>query len=577
MSQSKRWQEIALNRKRQQEDSIPKEWRIPTPQADLLNVLSIPATCGILNERELTITEENDVDRILEKLASGTWTSLEIVTSTLKRAAIAQQLTNCVTELYIESALARARFLDDHLAKTGVKFGPLHGLPVSLKDQFCIEGSETIMGYVSWVGRIAKRNSVLVDILLELGAVIIAKTNVPQSLMWGETYNHVFGRTTNPYNRSLTSGGSSGGEGALIALGGSPLGVGTDIGGSIRIPGSFCGLYGLRPSSNRFPYQGALNSMAGQESVTSVLGPMSRTLSGLKVFTKCVLDTRPWDRDPVVPRMPWNQQAYELIEHGNGGKLCIGILVHDGHTMPHPPILRALKMVREALEKAGHHTIEWEPRWHEELYQTQWDIETGDLAEDILTECSATGEPHITSFKEEDVMAALHALPGEDPPQQRSPFYTRHLTAYQLWKLHERKRELRKLYLDYWQSSRERTGTDRPIDCLISPVAPFAATPHALNNNCNYTMLFNGLDYPAIAFPVTAVDPQKDPSVNRSQFFGEADQANHKMYDPVVFKDAPVGLQVAARTMEEEALLGMMQIIDPIIDTIREVKVYTGM
>jgi amidase len=197
----------------------------------------------------------------------------------------------------------------------------------------------------------------------------------------------------------------------------------------------------------------------------------------------------------------------------------------------------------------------------------QWDVETADFAEDILTECRATGEPFITSIDEEDVAAELHAEPGNDPPQKPSPFHSKHLTAYQLWKLHERKRQLRKDYLDYWQSSRERTGTCRAIDALISPVAPFAAPPHAKNNNCNYTMIFNSLDYPAIAFPVTTVDQQLDKRHERTQFFNKADRANHEMYDPARFKDAPVGLQLAARTLEEEALLGMMEIVDQSLRT----------
>jgi amidase len=159
---------------------------------------------------------------------------------------------------------------------------------------------------------------------------------------------------------------------------------------SIRIPSSFCGIYGLRPSYNRFPYQGTVNSMAGQESVTSVLGPMCSTLSGLKIFTKCILDAQPWEKDPMVPRIPWNQPAYELVEHGGGEKLCFGILMHDGHTMPHPPILRALEMVRAALEKAGHRIVEWEPRWHEEIYAVQvrsiWTARSGDQP----NECSGT-------------------------------------------------------------------------------------------------------------------------------------------------------------------------------------------
>lgn len=270
-----------------------------------------------------------------------------------------------------------------------------------------------------------------------------------------------------------------------------------------------CGIYALRPSYNRFPYQGALNSMAGQESVTSVLGPMASSLVGLKIFAKTILQNRPWDRDPLVPRLPWNEAAYELSEHGNG-KLCFGILTHDGHTLPHPPILRALGIVRRALEKAGHQVLDWEPYKNQEIYETQvrehcgivetnlgmtqWEIETADLAEDALTECRATGEPFIVSMEPEDVDAALNAAPGEDPPQRSSPFHIKHLTTYELWKVHERKRQLRKEYLDYWQNSSKITSTKRPIDALISPVAPFTATPHG-KNKYNYFIRHYSADH----------------------------------------------------------------------------------
>lgn len=161
---------------------------------------------------------------------------------------------NCLTEIFVERALARAAELDDALRKTGKVVGPLHGLPISLKDQLCVKGLETTMGYVSWIGKYAEKSAVLVDILEECGAVPFVRTNVPQTLMvrrnclvprwpcllndssliqWPETFNNIFGRTTNPYNRSLTCGGSSGGEGALVALKGSPIGVGSDIGGCV--------------------------------------------------------------------------------------------------------------------------------------------------------------------------------------------------------------------------------------------------------------------------------------------------------------------------------------------------------
>ena len=107
--------------------------------------------------------------------------------------------------------------------------GPLHGLPVSLKDNFNIAGKDSTVGFSSLVGKPAPYNATLVEVLEKAGAVRYVKTNVPTAMMIAESVNNVFGRTVNPLNRNLTSGGSSGGESALIAFGGSPLGVGTDI------------------------------------------------------------------------------------------------------------------------------------------------------------------------------------------------------------------------------------------------------------------------------------------------------------------------------------------------------------
>jgi Asp-tRNA(Asn)/Glu-tRNA(Gln) amidotransferase A subunit family amidase len=164
----------------------------------------------------------------------------------------------------------------------------------------------------------------------------------------------IFGRTMNPYNRSLTSGGSSGGEGALISLKGSPLGVGTDVGGSVRMPANFCGIYGLRPSYNRLPYAGATNSLEGQDSIPSVVGPLSGSVAGLKALTKAVIDQKPWLKDPEVLRKCWDEDAYKLAEHGRGKNLCFAVMWDDGRTVPHPPIIRVLEYTKNALIAAGH-------------------------------------------------------------------------------------------------------------------------------------------------------------------------------------------------------------------------------
>lgn len=113
--------------------------------------------------------------------------------------------TNCALEFFPDLALARAKELDDHLHKTGKTVGPLHGLPISLKDQFRVKGLETCMGYVAWIGKYDTSNSVLVDLLLKAGAVFYVKTSVPQSLMVCETVNNVIGRTVNPRTSILVS------------------------------------------------------------------------------------------------------------------------------------------------------------------------------------------------------------------------------------------------------------------------------------------------------------------------------------------------------------------------------------
>lgn len=122
--------------------------------------------------------------------------------------------------------------------------------------------------------------------------------------MQAETVNNTFGRTVNPLNRMLTSGGSSGGESALIAFGESPLGIGTDIGGSLRIPAACTGIFTLRPSFGRFTTQRCRSGLAGQEAVASVNGPMTKTLEDTIFYSKTIVDAKPWLVDPKCVPIP---------------------------------------------------------------------------------------------------------------------------------------------------------------------------------------------------------------------------------------------------------------------------------
>lgn len=135
-------------------------------------------------------------------------------------------------EFFPELALTQAKELDAYYERYKKPVGPLHGLPISLKDQFRIKGLETSMGYVAWIGNYDEEDSVLVALLRKAGAVFYVKTSVPQSLMVCETVNNIIGRTVNPRNKNWSCGGSSGGEGAIVGFRGGIIGVGTDIGRS---------------------------------------------------------------------------------------------------------------------------------------------------------------------------------------------------------------------------------------------------------------------------------------------------------------------------------------------------------
>ncbi|KAI0778159.1 general amidase [Trametes elegans] len=541
-----KWKQLVADKKRRQQEAIPKEWLITPPPADVLDVRSIPEECGLLTAREVEITNTRDVEVLLKRLATAEWSSVEVTTAFYKRAIIAHQLVNCLTEIFVDRALARAAELDDHLKRTGKVVGPLHGLPISLKDQIRIKGQEATMGYASWVGKYSQRDAVITGILYACGAVPFTMTN------WSETYNYVYGRTLNPANRNLTSGGSSGGEGALIGMKGSPLGVGSDIGGSVRYPSAFNGLYGLRPSYSRLPYSGCVNSLEGQDSAPSSLGPLSGSLSGVKAFMRAVIGKEPWKLDPLCVHKKWDEAEYRLADHGSGGKLCFAVMWDDGNVVPAPPILRALETTKKALEAAGHTVIDWKPYRHQEIHNCLAEIWAAAALPDIADVTAESGEPRIKSMSpEENALFDVGVTYVEGG-----------VSAYDLWKVQKRRTALREEYLAHWRATAAATGTGRPVDAIIAPVAPFPPPPHGKTKISTYTMVWSSLNYPCCAFPVTSVDPSLDAKRPPHTFLTADDKENYELYDPETFKNAPIGLQLVGGTLEEEAVIAMTEVVD---------------
>ncbi|GAB0193125.1 vitamin D3 hydroxylase-associated protein-like [Grus japonensis] len=170
------------------------------------------------------------------------------------------------------------------------------------------KGHLVTCGLVQCLGTPVQEDSVLVKVLKRQGAIPFAMTNVPQSLFNYDCSNPIFGQTLNPFSHQKSPGGSSGGEGALIAGGGSILGIGSDVGGSIRLPSSFCGLCGLKPTAERLSLSGVGDPVSGILAVPCALGPMARDVDSLALCMKALLCQDMFWLDPTVPPIPFNEE-----------------------------------------------------------------------------------------------------------------------------------------------------------------------------------------------------------------------------------------------------------------------------
>jgi amidase len=215
-----------------------------------------------------------------------------------------------------------------------------------LQDIHRIKGHATTMAFVAGKNNIAEGDSAVVAALRAAGAVFFCKTTMPQSAMAIETVSNLWGRTLNPLNRDLNAGGSSGGDAVLVAMKGSPLSPSTDIGGSIRVPAAFNGLYALKPTAARIP-KGGMPDL-GQSLVQVSFGPICHSIEDMELLAR-VINAHPFNKyDVTCTPVPW--KSPKALK----GKLRVGLMKWDGVVMPHPPVLRALNHTRHVLEKAGH-------------------------------------------------------------------------------------------------------------------------------------------------------------------------------------------------------------------------------
>jgi amidase len=227
----------------------------------------------------------------------GEVSSRDVVDDHLGRIDAVNPVLNAVVHVRADAARAEAAAADDAVA-TGAPLGPLHGVPVTIKDCFGVTGEVCAVGTTGWAGRVATGDDPGVARLRRAGAIVVGVTNCPELLLAYESDNLVYGRTANPHDPTRTCGGSSGGEAAIVAAGGSPLGLGSDSGGSIRVPAHFCGVAGCKPTLGRVPMTSAVFPIAGLTSRFRGVGPIAGCVDDL-VLALSVL-AGPDGRDPYA-------------------------------------------------------------------------------------------------------------------------------------------------------------------------------------------------------------------------------------------------------------------------------------
>ena len=520
--------------------SIPKDSLLGNllPDSSIIDVSHIPNECGLLSNEEIIITEHYTASQLVTRLAQGQLKAEQVLKAYLKRAGIAHQLTNCATELLTQQAIERAKYLDEEFQRRGGPIGPLHGLPISLKDYICLQGQRTSAGYIKWIDRFASHDALIIKILYQAGAIFFIRTTQPQTLMHLECSSPVYGTTVNPFNRNLTCGGSTGGEGALLALKGSPLGIGTDIGGSIRSPAANNGIYGLRPTSFRIPKQGLIGVQIGRESIISVIGPLTRSREDINLFMKTILDTEPWQYDPSLVPIPWRTITLD------SKNFTVAVLWDDGVVHPHPPVTRALHETIEYLKKSGIRIINWDPIDH----QKSWDLISA------LYYCNgAEEERNMLKQVDEQALPLTEWMFNQPNVKIRTWLEMNELIA---------ERDNYRIYYAHVWNEREILF-NCTIDCLLTPVGPSVAPQHNTAKWWGYTSIWNLLDYPAVVFPVTKVDLIKDQVEFDYKPINSLDEENYRLYtSPEVYANAPVGLQVVCRRYNDEKLMKCLEIIE---------------
>jgi fatty acid amide hydrolase len=292
---------------------------------------------------------------LAESIASGALTAREVVEAHIERIEAVNARLNAVVVPLFDSARAEADAVDE-LRRRHASLPPLAGVPFTVKECFDVAGTPTTVGLTDRRNHRASTDADVVSRMRSAGAVLLGKTNVSQLLMFNETDNPLYGRTNNPWNLDRAPGGSSGGEAAIVAAGGSALGIGSDVGGSVRLPAHACGLHAIRPTSKRLSLRGHAAMCPGQDLITIQPGPIARSSEDLELALRVLAEPTIQPSDSNVVPVPLRPSAEVHVE-----RLRVAFFVDNGIISPAPALERAVREAVSALGARGVTVEEWRP------------------------------------------------------------------------------------------------------------------------------------------------------------------------------------------------------------------------
>lgn len=402
--------------------------------------------------------------------------SEEVVEACLRRIERVNAKINAVVQLAPEDALAAARLADSNLAARRI-LGALHGVPMTIKDSIDTKGIITTCGTKGRAKNVPRHDATIVSRLRHAGAIILGKTNVPELCLTFHSANLVYGRTYNPWDATRSPGGSSGGSAAIVSAWGSPLDIGSDLGGSVRVPSHFCGVCGIKPTSGRVPKTGNFPEPGDLLDSLWQFGPISRYVEDLRLTLPII--SGPDGLDPSVVPVPFYDAKEIRLK-----TLRVRFYLDDGIKTPRFEIKESVVRAAKAFEEIGASVEECRPTLISE---------TDTMMSELWRLYAPSVQKAITSAKTRHLHAATKA--------DLKSFRQKRLTLDDIHTLMHRLSCFRRKMLRFFEC----------CDVILCPPNAEVALPwkefeedmDAFVRHFRYTQTFNLAGWPAAVVPIS--------------------------------------------------------------------------